>query len=166
MEARAALVVAVVAGLAAVAVVAVDTVYGVQARLETMKDGQWELIGETQDAYAPSEPMGRPYGPGCATTSMKLTVENKKPVPDTVTVEASWADYSSGQRDGRIFRETWDLGAFETRAHEFTVPPEARPSIPPEADPAYKPTGTVNVFVEGIDSAYFYPCVTFEEASS
>lgn len=166
MDPRRALVIAVVAGLAAVAVVATDTVYGVQARLETLRDGSWELVANTPSAYDTPSEMARPYGGGCATPTMRLTVENKKPIPDDVAVQVYWTDYAYASREGTIFKETWSLGAFESRTREFTVPPEAKPAPRTDTDPPIKPTGNVNVVIEDVDGAWFSPCVDFEEDSA
>lgn len=160
MEPRAALWVAIAAAGGAIVIVGTDTVLGLEAKLETRVDGNWELVWSAPEStgrqsYAEPYPMG--YYGGCAHPDLRLTVQNKKPFGETVDVGA-FAESTSG----RLWGETWELGAYETRVKEFTVPASAAyPEAGPK-DPAYRPQAQIRVYA---DELVTWSCVMFGEAS-
>ena len=162
VEPRTALWIAVVAAGGAIAIVATDTVLGLEAKLETRtNEGAWELVWQAPEDtgrknYAEPYPVG--YYGGCANPTLRLTVYNRKPLSETVEVGA-FAE-SNGTR---LWRETWELGSYETRVKEFTVPASARPPDPVPKDPYYRPQAQIRVYA---DELVTWPCVQYGEASS
>lgn len=152
MQPAVALGVAVGCAAAAVAIVSVDLVYTLTAYLDSRNDGSW-----TNVARAPyDDAFGRAHqgdGFGCALQTMRLRVENYKPLPDSVRVEIT---YSSMRLNapGTVLRETWDLEAFENREYEFRVPDSAFTSSG-EGDPFV----SVNIRVGEL---FLNSCVTQE----
>lgn len=138
MDSRTALAVGLVAGTLAVALVAADTVWSLRSTLEAQDDGQWTAVAGRSVDRGPMEP-----GFGCATSPLRLVVDNDKPFPDGVVVLITYTA-ANQTNSGTILDETWSLGAFELRTHEFIVPEEA---FEGRSDDQFAPTPYVTATV-------------------
>ncbi len=111
--------VALMAGALAVGLVAADTVWTLRSTLEAQEDGQWIAVSGRYVDQGPTEP-----GFGCVSSPLRLVVDNDKPFPDRVDVLITYTA-ANQTNSGTLLDETWSLGAFELRTHEFTVPEQA-----------------------------------------
>jgi hypothetical protein len=159
MQPRAALGVAIGAGLLAVAVVALDNAYGLEARLDARDaNGEWFTVAKSPSGVGRGR-YEEPYGAGgCARDELKLVVTNDKPFGDSVDVRLWFWNQSLG-RDEFLLRETWNMDAFEWRDVAVTVPASA---LPRSEAPDVKPTAFVNARA---DEVRLGACVQAAEGS-
>lgn len=126
MEARRALVIAIVAAAAAVGIVAADTAFGLQIRIDAQDGGEWTTVwldaSRQRDPYAYTEPSMR--GGDCFARHFRVVADNDKPLPDRLTVKVTYWDNAT-KRTTTIADETLSLGAFGSKTLEFTVPATA-----------------------------------------
>lgn len=160
MEPRAALTVAIVAGLLAVGVVALDSAYGLEARLDARDaNGEWFTVAQSPSGHGGGGRYAEPHGfGGCAREELRLIVDNHKPFGDSVRVRIWYWNESLG-RSEFLLRDTWELSSFEEREATVTVAANAFPANP---DPQAKPTLYVNAKA---DDLLLSACVTSPEAS-
>lgn len=160
MEPRTALWTAIVATAAAIAIVATDSVLGLEAKLETRRDGEWEVVWQAPEStarrsYAQPYPVG--YHGGCGTEDLRFTVHNKKPIGESVDVGAFLTFNGT-----RLWQETWDLAGYETRVKEFTVPAWAAHTGPPPKEPGWVAQADIQVYA---DDTLGWSCVQYGGAS-
>ena len=119
MQARTALIAAIVSGALAIGVVAVDVIWTLEARFDTRDGDAWKTV-----AQAPTNDYRAFPHLSCANPEMRFVVHNDKPFSDNVRIAIDYYDTASG-RTVTVLRETWRLDAFEERTHEFTLPDDA-----------------------------------------
>lgn len=147
VQPRAAWIAAAAAGGLAVLIVGVDLALNLEVRLETQREGQWQVVsGDGADRFGP------PAGPldGCASEQLRLTVDNGLPWATDVHVAivASWFN-GTVQEQQTVYDDTWHLDRGEVRRHEFSVPAGSRTD-------GTKPTADVQVQV---GATYLFACV-------
>ena len=150
MEARRALVVAIVAALAAVGIVAADTAFGLKLRVDAQDGGEWRTVWvdpsrQNAERYV-SYP--EPYGNDCAARTFRVVAENDKPFPESLTVKVTYWDNAT-KRTTTLQDDTLALGAFETKTLEFTVPATAGPGPGEFPRDDYKPPAFATIVFDG-----------------
>jgi hypothetical protein len=147
----------VAAGLA-VGLVAADTVWSLEFRIES-KDasGAWTTRVTSEDDYFRAPGIGPE---DCATPSLRLVVDNYKPLPDAVDVSLHYF-VPAASSTTYLVDETWSLAPFEVRMVEATVPQEAFNTTQPD-DNRTKP-GAQELWVNAqADDNYAAICVRQE----
>ncbi len=134
MEPRTALIVALSAAVAGIAIVAIDLEFGLEAELEWMEDGTWTGGDGSRELD--------PRGFGCATTDLRLVVDNDWLLATNVDVFIAYWDDDTMQQVV-VLNEDWSLDAGEERVHAFTIPATAFA----EEDHSIKPSLHVDVRV-------------------
>ena len=137
MQARSALIAAIVCGGLAVAAVSLDLAYTLTLALET-RDQSGDWITMAVFPYEESTFRAQPAF-GCAGPMMRVVVDNNRPFGASENVRAWYFDSGAG-RSVEVLDETWTLDAGERRTHEFTIPPGAFPTSNATDEP-YRPDG-------------------------
>lgn len=157
MQARTALIAAILSATIAVGIVAADVAWGLEVHIDTQTEGGWETVA--------SSPQGESHAyerfpHGCSGPDLRVRVDNDKPFGDTFDIRISYWD-PVAERTQVVLDETWSLDAFEGRAHDFTIPDEAFPERNETEDPKLFGPHSLTIDVR-VDEQFLGPCVQRE----
>lgn len=132
MQARTALIAAILSATVAVGIVAADVAWGLEVHIDTRTEGGWETVASSPRSE--SDAHGR-FPHGCAAgPDLRVRVDNDKPFGDTFDIRISYWD-PVAKRTQVVLEDTWSLDSFDGRAHDFTIPEEAFPERNETDDP-------------------------------
>ncbi len=101
------------------ALVGLDLAYSLEVRLEVQENGGWVTVsGDKARFYYPE-----PGQPACPSEPLRLTLDNNKPIGETVRVVITYQERSGVTRVHTD--ETVSLGRFEVVRIPIEVPAEA-----------------------------------------
>lgn len=134
----------------AVGLVAADLAWTLTVALESQgADGAWSLVTQRPEKGRSVAPYH--YPTGCAQPNLRLVVDNHRPIPAHVSVEAWYANATRSRID--VVLEEWTLTAYEVRVRDFALPASAFEATTPsgeEVKPA-RPGTTLWVLVGDLE---------------
>lgn len=135
MQARTALIAAIICGTLAVGIVAADVAWSLEASIQAQVDGEWETVATTDPDGLYRSGMHPSFG--CHGPEMRLVIENDRPFAAEVEVHVTYHNATSKRTD-TLLRDTLDLPRFGEHTYTLTVPDAAFPqsrdnqTTPPE----------------------------------
>jgi hypothetical protein len=125
VQARTALIAAIICGSLAIGVVALDVVWSLEATVEAQVDGQWQSIASTHphDMYSP---RAHPFMGFCHGPDFRLVIDNNRPISADVDVHVTYHNATSKRTETAI-NERVSLDRFSDTNFLFTIPDAAFP---------------------------------------
>lgn len=149
MEARTALILAIVSASLAVGLVAADTLIGLEMRLDAKAGSTWQTVSKGSSG-GPGYNTGYERL-GCSEPNLRLVVHSAKFWDDSFQVRITYSGNSLQQQT--VLDERWSLSGGETRTYNFTIPPSAFTRTGASNQPA-------SVYVSAVvDGVYLGTCV-------
>lgn len=124
VQARTALIAAIVSGTLAVALVAADVAWSLEASLEAETDHGWQVLASTHP-----EDRARDYHPqipACFGPDLRLVVDNDRPFSAEVEILVTYVN-ATAKRTETLLLETIELERFSSTRFDLTIPADAFP---------------------------------------